>query len=79
VDRYPHRLHLALDQLAGPRKDLFENVRKASAAKRCATPTRSATSLPSRSEQAGFITRVDLLMDGGITAALRAGEPTMPS
>jgi hypothetical protein len=28
-------------------------------------------------EQAGFITRADLLMDGGVTAALRAGELTV--
>ncbi|MFF9506854.1 hypothetical protein [Streptomyces sp. NPDC014727] len=28
--------------------------------------------------QAGFITGADLLMDGGVTAALRTGEPTTP-
>jgi NAD(P)-dependent dehydrogenase (short-subunit alcohol dehydrogenase family) len=29
-------------------------------------------------EHAGFITGADLLMDGGVTAALRAGELTTP-
>jgi NAD(P)-dependent dehydrogenase (short-subunit alcohol dehydrogenase family) len=29
-------------------------------------------------EHAGFITGADLLMDGGVTAALRAGELTPP-
>ncbi len=29
-------------------------------------------------DQAGFITGADLLMDGGVTAALRAGELTTP-
>ncbi|GAA3482581.1 SDR family oxidoreductase [Streptomyces yanii] len=28
--------------------------------------------------QAGFITGADLLMDGGVTAALRGGELTVP-
>lgn len=30
-------------------------------------------------EQAGFITGADLLMDGGVTSALRAGELTISS
>ncbi|GAA1956922.1 SDR family oxidoreductase [Catenulispora subtropica] len=69
---------LALDELAGPRKEWFEHMREVCAAKRFATPDEVgdvAAFLLGR--QAGFITGADLLMDGGVTAALRTGELTM--
>jgi NAD(P)-dependent dehydrogenase (short-subunit alcohol dehydrogenase family) len=69
---------LALDELSGPRKDWFENVRRVSAAKRFATPDEVGdVAAFLLGEQAGFITGADLLMDGGVTSALRTGELTM--
>lgn len=69
---------LALDELSGPRKDWFENVREVSAAKRFATPDEVGdVAAFLLSKQAGFITGADLLMDGGVTSALRTGELTM--
>jgi NAD(P)-dependent dehydrogenase (short-subunit alcohol dehydrogenase family) len=69
---------LALDELSGPRREWFEHVREVCAAKRFATSDEvgdAAAFLLGR--QAGFVTGADLLMDGGVTAALRAGELTM--
>jgi NAD(P)-dependent dehydrogenase (short-subunit alcohol dehydrogenase family) len=69
---------LALDELSGPRKDWFETVRKTSAAGRFATPDEVGdVAAFLLGEQAGFITGADLLMDGGVTAALRAGDLTI--
>jgi NAD(P)-dependent dehydrogenase (short-subunit alcohol dehydrogenase family) len=69
---------LALDELSGPRKDWFENVRETSAAGRFATPGEVGdVAAFLLGEQAGFITGADLLMDGGVTAALRAGDLTI--
>ena len=71
---------LAQDELSGPRREWFEHVREVCAAKRFATSDEvgdAAAFLLGR--QAGFITGADLLMDGGVTAALRAGELTMSS
>lgn len=69
---------LARDELSGPRKDWFEKVRQASAARRFATPDEVGdVAAFLLGEQAGFITGADLLMDGGVTAALRTGELTM--
>ena len=66
---------LALDELSGPRQDWFENVRQVCAAKRFATPDEVGDAAAFLlSERAGFITGADLLMDGGVTAALRSGE-----
>jgi NAD(P)-dependent dehydrogenase (short-subunit alcohol dehydrogenase family) len=70
---------LALDELAGPRREWFEHVREVSVAGRFGTPdevAEAAAFLLGR--QAGFITGADLLMDGGVTAALRGGELTVP-
>ncbi|MET7696494.1 SDR family oxidoreductase [Streptomyces sp. NPDC005485] len=70
---------LALDELSGPRGEWFEHVRKVSAAGRFAGPDEvadAAAFLLGRS--AGFITGADLLMDGGVTSALRTGELTTP-
>ncbi|MFJ8108325.1 SDR family oxidoreductase [Streptomyces sp. NPDC096132] len=70
---------LARDELSGPRKEWFEQVRKASAAGRFGTPDEVADAAAFLlGRQAGFITGADLLMDGGVTAALRTGELTIP-
>ena len=71
---------LALDELAGPRKDWFEHLRKTCAAQRFASPDEVGdVAAFLLGEQAGFITGADLLMDGGVTSALRTGELTMSS
>ncbi|MFJ9585995.1 SDR family oxidoreductase [Streptomyces acidicola] len=70
---------LALDELSGPRQEWFERVRKVSAAGRFGTPDEVADAAAFLlGHQAGFITGADLLMDGGVTAALRTGELTIP-
>lgn len=70
---------LALDELSGPRREWFEKVREASAAKRFGTSEEVATAAAFLlGHEAGFITGADLLMDGGVTAALRTGELTTP-
>ena len=69
---------LALDELSGPRKDWFENVRQVCAAKRFATSDEVGDAAAFLlGDKAGFITGGDLLMDGGVTSALRTGELTM--
>jgi NAD(P)-dependent dehydrogenase (short-subunit alcohol dehydrogenase family) len=69
---------LAQDELAGPRREWFETVRLASAAKRFATADEVGdVAAFLLGERAGFITGADLLMDGGVTAALRTGELTV--
>jgi NAD(P)-dependent dehydrogenase (short-subunit alcohol dehydrogenase family) len=70
---------LAKDELSGPRKEWFEHVRKVSAAGRFGTSGEVADAAAFLlGDQAGFITGADLLMDGGVTAPLRAGELTTP-
>jgi NAD(P)-dependent dehydrogenase (short-subunit alcohol dehydrogenase family) len=70
---------LALDELSGPRAGWFERVRTTYAAKRFSTSDEvaQAAAFP-LGHQAGFITGADLLMEGGVTAALRSGELTTP-
>jgi NAD(P)-dependent dehydrogenase (short-subunit alcohol dehydrogenase family) len=69
---------LALDELSGPRREWFEHVREVCAAKRFATSDEVGDAAAFLlGPQAGFITGADLLMDGGVTSALRAGELTM--
>ncbi|MER8104884.1 SDR family oxidoreductase [Kitasatospora sp. NPDC094016] len=71
---------LALDELSGPRGQWFAHVREVCAAKRFATPDEVGdVAAFLLGPQAGFITGADLLMDGGVTAALRTGELTMSS
>jgi NAD(P)-dependent dehydrogenase (short-subunit alcohol dehydrogenase family) len=71
---------LALDELSGPRQKWFEHVRDVCAAKRFATPDEVGDAAAFLlGQQAGFITGADLLMDGGVTAALRTGELTISS
>ena len=70
---------LALDELTGPRREWFDKVRETSAAKRFGTSEEVASAAAFLlGRDAGFITGADLLMDGGVTAALRAGELTTP-
>lgn len=70
---------LALDELSGPRREWFDKVREASAAKRFGTSEEVAAAAAFLlGRDAGFITGADLLMDGGVTAALRTGELTTP-
>ncbi|WP_189262092.1 SDR family oxidoreductase [Streptomyces fuscichromogenes] len=70
---------LAVDELSGPRGEWFDQVRKASAVGRFGTPDEVADAAAFLlGPRAGFITGADLLMDGGVTAALRTGELTMP-
>ncbi|MFE6822251.1 SDR family oxidoreductase [Streptomyces sp. NPDC057690] len=70
---------LALDELSGPRGEWFEQVRKVSPAGRFGTSDEVAdAAVFLLGPQAGFITGADLLMDGGVTSALRTGELTMP-
>jgi NAD(P)-dependent dehydrogenase (short-subunit alcohol dehydrogenase family) len=69
---------LARDELSGPRKEWFETLRQTSAAGRFATPDEVGdVAAFLLGEQAGFVTGADLLMDGGVTAALRTGELTV--
>jgi len=69
---------LALDELSGPRREWFEHMREVCAAKRFATADEVGDAAAFLlGPQAGFITGADLLMDGGVTSALRAGELTM--
>jgi NAD(P)-dependent dehydrogenase (short-subunit alcohol dehydrogenase family) len=70
---------LALDELSGPRREWFEHVRTTCAAKRFSTSDEIAqTAAFLLGPQAGFITGADLLIDGGVTAALRSGDLTTP-
>lgn len=69
---------LALDELSGPRGEWFEHVRKTCPAGRFGTPEEVAAAAAFLlGPDAGFITGADLLMDGGVTSALRTGELTM--
>jgi len=70
---------LALDELSGPRAQWFEQVRTTCAAKRFSTSDEVAQAAAFLlGHQVGFITGADLLIDGGVTAALRPGELTTP-
>jgi NAD(P)-dependent dehydrogenase (short-subunit alcohol dehydrogenase family) len=68
---------LALDELTGPRGEWFEHVRHSYAAKRFSTSDEGAAAAAFLlGDQAGFISGADLLIHGGVTAALRTGELT---
>ena len=66
---------LARDELAGPRKPIFEAMINACAAHRVGTADEvAAVAAFLMGPEAGFITGSDLLMDGGVIAALRSGR-----
>jgi NAD(P)-dependent dehydrogenase (short-subunit alcohol dehydrogenase family) len=69
---------LARDEMAGPRSALFQEMIKACPAKRVGTPDEvAAVAAFLLGPEAGFITGSDLLMDGGVIAALRSGRWTV--
>jgi NAD(P)-dependent dehydrogenase (short-subunit alcohol dehydrogenase family) len=66
---------LARDELAGPRAPIFQDMIKSCAAGRVGTPDEvAAVAAFLLGPEAGFITGSDLLMDGGVIAALRSGR-----
>jgi NAD(P)-dependent dehydrogenase (short-subunit alcohol dehydrogenase family) len=66
---------LARDELAGPRAPIFQDMIKACAAGRVGTADEvAAVAAFLLGPEAGFITGSDLLMDGGVIAALRSGR-----
>ena len=66
---------LARDELAGPRKPIFEAMINACSAGRVGTADEvAAVTAFLLGPEAGFITGSDLLMDGGVIAALRSGR-----
>lgn len=66
---------LARDELAGERAQIFQDMIKASAAGRVGTADEvAAVAAFLLGPEAGFITGSDLLMDGGVIAALRSGR-----
>ncbi|SFG72591.1 SDR family oxidoreductase [Streptomyces mirabilis] len=69
---------LARDELAGPRGAWFETVRQTCAAKRFSTSDEVGdVAAFLLGPQAAFVTGADLLMDGGVTSALRTGALSM--
>lgn len=66
---------LARDELAGPRAPIFQAMIEACAAGRVGTADEvAAVAAFLLGPEAGFITGSDLLMDGGVIAALRSGR-----
>lgn len=66
---------LARDEMSGPHAGLYQNMIKTSAARRMGTPAElgefAAVLLD---ERGSFISGSDFLVDGGVVAAMRAGE-----
>jgi NAD(P)-dependent dehydrogenase (short-subunit alcohol dehydrogenase family) len=68
---------LARDEMAGPGAGNFQRMIAASAAGRIGTVDEIASAAAFLlGPDAGFITGADLLIDGGVIAALRAGRLT---
>ena len=66
---------LALDELSGPRRPIFDRMINACAAGRVGSPDEVASVAAFLlGPEAGFVTGSDLLMDGGVIAALRSGR-----
>ena len=66
---------LAREELAGERAPIFQDMIKACAAGRVGTADEvAAVAAFLLGPEAGFITGSDLLMDGGVIAALRSGR-----
>lgn len=69
---------LARDEMTGPGAEGYRRMIERSAAGRVGTPDEVASAAAFlMSPEAGFITGSDLLMDGGVIAALRAGRLTV--
>ncbi|MFG3015811.1 SDR family oxidoreductase [Streptomyces cinerochromogenes] len=65
----------ARDEMSGPNSEGYRRMIETSAAGRVGTPDEVAeTAAFLLGRQAAFITGADLLMDGGVIAALRTGE-----
>ncbi len=70
---------LAAHELASPSGDIFRAMVEASPSKRMASPEEIAVAANFLlSPDAGFITGSDLLIDGGVVAAMRAGKLPTP-
>ncbi|ANK13923.1 SDR family oxidoreductase [Erythrobacter neustonensis] len=70
---------LAAHELASPSGDIFRAMVAASPAKRMASPEEIAVAANFLlGPDAGFITGSDLLIDGGVVAAMRAGKLPTP-
>jgi NAD(P)-dependent dehydrogenase (short-subunit alcohol dehydrogenase family) len=66
---------LARDEMSGPGADAYKKMIETSATGRVGTPDEvAAVAAFLLGPEAGFITGSDLLMDGGVIAALRAGR-----
>ena len=66
---------LARDEMSGPGAANYQTMIQTSASQRVGTPDEvAATAAFLLGPEAGFITGSDLLMDGGVIAALRAGR-----
>lgn len=66
---------LATNEMDSPIGDAYRSMIEASAAKRVGTPEEVAAAAAFLlGPEAGFVTGSDLLMDGGVIAALRAGR-----
>ena len=66
---------LARDEMSGPGSEAYQKMIETSATERVGTPDEvAAVAAFLLGPEAGFITGSDLLMDGGVIAALRAGR-----
>ena len=66
---------LARDEMSGPGAENYRKMIETSATGRVGTPDEvAAVAAFLLGPEAGFITGSDLLMDGGVIAALRAGR-----
>jgi NAD(P)-dependent dehydrogenase (short-subunit alcohol dehydrogenase family) len=66
---------LAMDELNSPAGEAYQRMIKASAAGRVGTPDEiGATAAFMMSRDGSFITGTDLLIDGGVIAAIAAGR-----
>lgn len=70
---------MAQHELASPASQGYQAMIAASAAKRVGTPEEvAAAAAYLLGPEAGFVTGSDLLIDGGVVAALRMGQLNLP-